>query len=314
MESAGKDIDDDELRAAMKDTGLGTPATRASTIETLVKRGFVLREGKNLLASPMGVELIERLPIATLASPELTGAWEARLARIARGQDNRASFMSDIVGYVKDMTATLRGMRIAPKEPATGGAAATALEPRLAVSRPAMSEQPRAKTSPTERRPANRPGTERQTPQQRSAQQRGPLPPSAKRPLALPASAKNAPSAQEPRAKAPSRRKAGQDLVSANPTAASLTCPRCRQGTLMTGHRGWGCSRWREGCQFVVWFEVGGYRLTATQLRDLIEKGKTRRVTWRSATNGVVAGRLFLDVNGSRDQGGARLEPNATSN
>jgi DNA topoisomerase-3 len=297
----------------MKDTGLGTPATRASTIETLVKRGFVLREGKNLLASAMGVELIERLPIATLASPELTGAWEARLARIARGQDRRATFMSDIVGYVKDMTATLRSMHVGPKETAAGGAEVRALDPGPAVGRPPKSEQARVKASRADRSPTKRSPIERQTSQQPPAKQRAAVPPSAKQASALPSSARQAPSAEKPPAEGPSRRKRGLDRLSTDQASASLTCPRCRQGTLMTGHRGWGCSRWREGCEFVVWFEVAGHLLTATQLRDLIEKGKTRKITWRSVTDGIVAGRLFLDVNGSRDQGGARLQPEATS-
>src|SRR5258708_2060810 len=109
MESAGREIEDEALRAAMKDTGLGTPATRAATIETLLKRKFIAREGKLLVATPAGVELIDRLPVPTLASPELTGAWEARLARISRGQEARAAFMADIVRYVREMTDAIRG-------------------------------------------------------------------------------------------------------------------------------------------------------------------------------------------------------------
>jgi hypothetical protein len=73
---------------------------------------------------------------------------------------------------------------------------------------------------------------------------------------------------------------------------AELRCPRCAAGTLLTGSRGWGCSRWREGCRFVVWFEVAGKKLTTTQLRELVTKG---------TTNKKLAGgeaRLVLDVNG----------------
>ncbi len=62
--------------------------------------------------------------------------------------------------------------------------------------------------------------------------------------------------------------------------ATALPCPRCKQGALMAGRRGWGCTRWREGCAFVIWFEVAGRRLTAAQLRDLVEKGKTRKSKW----------------------------------
>ena len=108
MESAGKDITDDELRLAMKDSGLGTPATRAQTIETLLDRDYIVRDGKTLVPTPLGEEVIAKLPVASLASPELTGQWEARLARIARGEDTRAGFMAAISAYVADVVAAIR--------------------------------------------------------------------------------------------------------------------------------------------------------------------------------------------------------------
>jgi DNA topoisomerase-3 len=108
MENAGKLVDDEEMRAAMKDSGLGTPATRASIIETLLKRVFVAREGKHLVPTPMGIGLIEAIPVQNLVSPELTGNWEARLARIARGQEQREAFMGDIASYVKEVVDAVR--------------------------------------------------------------------------------------------------------------------------------------------------------------------------------------------------------------
>ncbi len=123
MESAGRDIEDEELRAAMKDTGLGTPATRAATIETLVQRTFIAREGKQLVPTPTGIGLIDALPVPSLASPELTGAWEARLARIARGQETRAAFMADIARYVSEVVAAIRngGRGSSPAQPRPHG-------------------------------------------------------------------------------------------------------------------------------------------------------------------------------------------------
>jgi DNA topoisomerase-3 len=73
---------------------------------------------------------------------------------------------------------------------------------------------------------------------------------------------------------------------------AELRCPRCGGGTLLTGSRGWGCSRWREGCRFVVWFEIAGKKLTTTQLRELVTKGATKK----KLAGGEA--RLVLDVNG----------------
>ena len=109
MESAGRDISDEELRAAMRDSGLGTPATRAATIETLIRRTFVARDGKNLVPTDMGIGLIDALPEKSLASPELTGSWEARLSRVARGEETRAAFMADISRYVSDVVTAIRG-------------------------------------------------------------------------------------------------------------------------------------------------------------------------------------------------------------
>ena len=77
----------------------------------------------------------------------------------------------------------------------------------------------------------------------------------------------------------------------------------------MAGKRGWGCSRWREGCPFVIWFELGGRRLTGVQLRDLVAKGKTRRSTFSVEGRPPEAGRLVLDLTADRDAGAARFQP-----
>ncbi|HEX3758551.1 MAG TPA: DNA topoisomerase, partial [Kofleriaceae bacterium] len=123
MESAGKAIDDEALRLAMKDTGLGTPATRAAIIETLLTRDYVVRARQELAPTPRGIALIDALPVASLASPELTGAWEARLARIARGEESRAAFMADIARYVAEIVDAIRASS-PPAAPAEGTAAA----------------------------------------------------------------------------------------------------------------------------------------------------------------------------------------------
>jgi DNA topoisomerase-3 len=118
MESAGKTLSDEELRAAMKDNGLGTPATRANIIETLLQRGYARREQKQIVPTELGLALIAALPVPSLASPELTGAWEARLVRIARGQESRAAFMSDIARYVRETVDAIRASAPAPLDAA----------------------------------------------------------------------------------------------------------------------------------------------------------------------------------------------------
>ncbi|MBR4040407.1 MAG: DNA topoisomerase 3 [Clostridia bacterium] len=95
MEHAGRQIEDETLREAMKDCALGTPATRAAIIERLLEVGYVRRSGRNLIATQKGVQLIEAVP-PEIASPETTGRWERALSQIARGQDGETRFREGI--------------------------------------------------------------------------------------------------------------------------------------------------------------------------------------------------------------------------
>ena len=104
METCGKDIEDEAQREAIKDSGIGTPATRAGIIETLVARNYVVREKKSLVPTPKGMEIYKIVKDMDIANPSLTGQWEAKLAAIERGQMNVNQFNSDIVEYTKHVT------------------------------------------------------------------------------------------------------------------------------------------------------------------------------------------------------------------
>jgi DNA topoisomerase III len=108
MEGAGRLIEDDELRDAIKDSGLGTPATRAATIERLIEVGYVIREGRSLRPTQKGMQVIELLGEHAITSPELTGAWEHRLLAMERGNEQRAVFMRDIVSFASELVEYLR--------------------------------------------------------------------------------------------------------------------------------------------------------------------------------------------------------------
>jgi DNA topoisomerase-3 len=116
METAGKLVEDDELREAMKDSGIGTPATRAAIIERLITVGYLERDGRALVASEKGLNVIRLLNDHALTSPGMTGSWEQRLGKIERGEDSRERFMSDIAGFaqetVKELDETLKDVRI----------------------------------------------------------------------------------------------------------------------------------------------------------------------------------------------------------
>jgi DNA topoisomerase-3 len=116
METAGKLVDEDELREAMKDSGIGTPATRAAIIERLLQVGYIERDARALVVTEKGLNVIRLLGEHALTSPGLTGDWEHRLAKIETGEDSREAFMGDIVKFaestVGELDTKLKDVRI----------------------------------------------------------------------------------------------------------------------------------------------------------------------------------------------------------
>ena len=107
METAGKEIEDDTLRQAIKDCGIGTPATRAAIIETLLKREYMVRVKKTLVPTEKGLALYSIVKGMDIANVEMTGRWEAELARIERGEKAAADFNAEIETYTRRITADL---------------------------------------------------------------------------------------------------------------------------------------------------------------------------------------------------------------
>ena len=106
MEGAGKMVDDEELRAAMSERGLGTPATRAQTIEGLITEQYLHREGRELIPTAKAfslITLLKGLGVNSLTSPELTGGWEHKLARMERGELSREAFMAEIADMAREI-------------------------------------------------------------------------------------------------------------------------------------------------------------------------------------------------------------------
>ena len=109
METAGKDIEDETMRQAMKDCGIGTPATRAAIIETLLKREYMVRQQKKLVPTEKGLALHSVVKNMAIANVEMTGRWEAELAKIERGEANADEFTHGIETYTREITAELLG-------------------------------------------------------------------------------------------------------------------------------------------------------------------------------------------------------------
>lgn len=115
METAGKALDDKELSDAMRETGLGTPATRAAIIETLLERKYAVRQGKALHATDKGIQLIDVVH-PEVKSPVMTGRWEAMLRKIQHREAALGTFMRDIEDYVRDVVKRVRAQPLRPDQ------------------------------------------------------------------------------------------------------------------------------------------------------------------------------------------------------
>ncbi|WP_274950386.1 DNA topoisomerase 3 [Bacteroides cutis] len=107
METAGKLVDNDELRDALKENGIGRPSTRAAIIETLFKRNYIRKEKKNLVATPTGVELVQIIHEELLKSAELTGIWEKKLREIEKCTYNAGQFLEELKQMVTDVVMSV---------------------------------------------------------------------------------------------------------------------------------------------------------------------------------------------------------------
>jgi DNA topoisomerase-3 len=168
METAGRTLDDKELSEAMKESGLGTPATRAEIIETLLRREYIVREGKTLEATDKGIRLIEVVH-PHVKSPAMTGQWEAQLQRIQRGQGDLAVFMKGIEEYVREVVGNGHGAAQAqrpssprpsspaPSQPPSPGEEGDRRPIRRDSPAPGFDRAARALTPPTPSLPASPP-------------------------------------------------------------------------------------------------------------------------------------------------------------
>jgi DNA topoisomerase III, bacteria and conjugative plasmid len=260
MESAGKSMEDDELREAMKDTGLGTPATRAATIERLKQVGYVDLSGKKLEITPKGcaaIELIRGAGVDLLASPEMTGRWEQRLHQISRGEASDDQFIMKVKQFAAMIVDKVRQQR-----PAAPG---TFEERENGSKRGTAGAKKGSRTGKTTG--VSRAGS------------------SSSRTTASAAATASAASRTTQRA-------ASANSSAREPIAA---CPRggC-SGHIIEGKRGFGCSAFREGCTFVIWKEQQGKTLSIPMVRSLIEKGATSQLTFKRSDGSSTKAKLVL--------------------
>ena len=185
METAGKLVDNEELRDAMKENGIGRPSTRAAIIETLFKRNYIRKERKSLVPTQTGIDLIATIQFELLKSAELTGQWEKKLRDIERGAYQATQFINELKAMVSNVVTEV--MRQNPTQ-------------RIVTD---VQEQPKKQPSKPK---ASKPKTTKSTPKS-------------------PAVTEGAP------------------------------CPKCGKGVIIKGRTAYGCSLWREGCDWRQPFE-----------------------------------------------------------
>lgn len=304
METAGRNVDDEELRQAMKENGIGRPSTRAAIIETLFKRGYIVREKKRIVPTATGVELIGLIRNPTLKSAELTGQWERKLRQIEGGQLDSDLFLNELKGLVREMVQEVkqdgsgRGISIHKAELAdlTGqkAGAATKANPPKAAATPAIPGAlgpcpacgsghvlrgksafgcSRFRENCLFRLPTEFEGKKITDKQVGDLLKKG-------RTQVMKGFLDDAGNKFDAAIRlTPQRTLELARAAESKPTTATdpgqIPCPVCRLGQMLKGKAAWGCSRFREDCQFRVPFEWGGKTLSEVQMNQLLRKGKT---------------------------------------
>lgn len=196
METAGRNVDDEELREAMKENGIGRPSTRAAIIQTLYKRGYIRQQRKSLEATPTGVALIGLIQEELLKSAELTGIWENKLRQIERRTYSAQQFVAELKQMVSELVHTVLCDN---------------------TNRRLQQAPPPGNTPSDKASSAGKSSSEKSSSEKASS------------------------SSEESNGEVKAKRKI---------IRAGSKCPECGEGKVIKGHTAYGCSRWREGCNW----------------------------------------------------------------
>ncbi|PHS08786.1 MAG: DNA topoisomerase III [Kordia sp.] len=210
METAGKQVDDDEVRELMKENGIGRPSTRANIIETLFRRKYIIRNKKQVLPTSTGIQLIDTIQNTLLKSAEMTGLWEKQLKEIEKGTYNAGTFINNMKKMVDQLVYEVR------------------------------SESTRANIS----------------------------------------------SATIVNFKAPKKKTAKNNATD----ISKIDCPKCKQGKILKGSSAFGCSAYKNGCNFKAPFTFLDKKISEKQLIRLITKGATVNLKGFKREHGTAEG------------------------
>ena len=214
METAGKQVDDDEMRELMKENGIGRPSTRANIIETLFRRKYIVRKKKQIIPTDTGIQLIDTIQNKLLKSAELTGRWEKQLKQIEQGTFHAGTFIKNMKKMVDDLVYEVR------------------TEKRANIS---AANTPKKKKIPVVTETTNK--------------------------------------------------------------IKSQKCPKCKKGTILKGKTAYGCSDYKNGCDFRLPFQFMHKKISENQFIRLLKKGCTVNLKGFKTDTGIAEGLIRFDTN-----------------
>ena len=292
METAGKTVDDEELRELMKDNGIGRPSTRANIIETLFRRKYVKKEGKRLVATQTGIDLIDTIENELLKSAELTGLWEKKLRQIELGQYDVSLFMDEMKQMVTEVVDQVKRsprkeIALAPEEPAV-----PEKKERTAPVEPTETTCPACKKGTLKKGknawgcsewkegcrfviPFEFMGKKLTDAQIKRLAEKGKT--------ALIKGFKQDDESVDGFLELDSEHK----IIFTEAEPEKLVCPSCKTGEIIKGNSAYGCSNFRGGCKLRIPFELQGKAITSNLVEQLVLKGQTRSFTINSGDKKV---------------------------
>ncbi|WP_066631326.1 type IA DNA topoisomerase [Labilibacter marinus] len=284
METAGKQVDDEELRELMKENGIGRPSTRANIIETLFKRKYIYKVRKNILPTAMGVKLMEFITNDLLKSAELTGLWEKKLRDIENGEYQAGDFMTELKQMVSDLVFQVRNDYTKGK---------------IIIEENDEKEiKPKPKAKPKKevelKCPRCKDGTMLKG---KSAWGCSAYATGCKTLIPFEFLGKKMTDKQVEalilKGKSPAikgftlegKKVNGQVCFDDNfalkleeEAAKELLCPKCKTGHILEGKSAWGCSNYKNGCRVLIPFEFLKKKITKANMEALVFKGKTSKL------------------------------------
>lgn len=302
METAGKQVEDEELRDLMKDNGIGRPSTRAAIIETLFRRNYIRRERKNIVPTITGMELIQTINNELLKSAEMTGNWEFKLRQIEKGEYQADAFLQEMKQMVSELVIQVKnesGKRIAVESAEVKGK----------VKNDQKADCPKCKTGPMLKGKSAfgcsnfKNGCDFKIPFElmgkklsdnqiiyladkgKTAVIKGFEMGGVKKDGILKLTSAFNIEFEEKEVVQPKAKKEPDPPV----------CPKCKEGNIMKGNSAYGCSNWKSGCSLRFPFEFMAKKLTDVHINLLVKKGETAEIKGFLKDGAKVNGKLKLN-------------------